>query len=371
MSEKKRKKMPSPVSPEQPAKLKKQAKALQQLQKKSQKIDFLCSQLADLIATIPNTVSLEDKDGRKWVTEQLTHRLFRKLDMGQCGELHQSPLIKKPVGKHSHGHFSLERDFHLALARHQFRTYYQIITDGNYQPVGAEVLLRWDHPRYGLISPEHFIPIAERTHLILPLGEWVLQETCEQLRKWQNAPSTVSLPLSVNVSSFQFSHSDFVHTLRRIVEEKEIKPGLLNLELTENLMLNDLSHCVDKMTRLKHLGIQFSMNNFGTGMASLKQLKKLPIDQLKIDRNLTQTVLFDHCDAAIVKVLTDMAKKLKLNTVAVGVEDEQQFDRLKQLGCSAFQGYLLGRPMLMEELEKLLTDVTQRKLYRHRITFVS
>lgn len=350
---KKLKKTAAHVRQNQYALTKKHSKTLQILQKNADKLHVFNSQLTQLIDAIPNTILLKDRDGRKLITNKLTKRLFKLHDLAWYGKTISTPL---EIGTdHEHGRMPLESELPFALEKRQLKLYYQIQVDRDSQILGAEALLRWEHPQYGLIVPEQFIPIAEQTALILPIGAWVLQTACKQLKLWQNDPLKKNLSLAVNISPRQFSHPEFTEQLRQLLKKTGINPALLKLELTESLMLHDISNTIEKMEKLKKLGVRFSMDNFGTGYSSLSHLKKLPIDQLKIDQFLMRDIAIDSCDAMIVKTIIDMTNKLGVNVIGGGVETEQQFTCLKQLGCSAYQGFLFGRPMPLDEFEKRIS----------------
>lgn len=338
--------------------VKKQSKTLQILQENAVKLYVFSTQLTNLIDAIPDAVLLKDREGRKLITDKLTKRLFKMHDLDWYGKIDIMPALasQQMLIDPKAVRMSLESDLHLALARQELKLYYQILVDSDRQSFGAEALLRWQHPRYGLITPDHFIPIAEQSNLILPIGIWVLTSVCEQLKQWRSDPLKKKLTLAVNISSRQFGQPQFIEQLRRILRETGINAAQLKLELTESLMLHDISNTVETMERLKLLGIQFSMDNFGTGYSSLSQLRVLPIDQLKIDQFLLRDIAVDSCDAMIVKTIIDMARKLGINVIAGGVETEQQFACLKQLGCSIYQGYLFGKPAPPDEFERLLNN---------------
>lgn len=338
--------------------VKKQSKTLQILQENAVKLYVFSTQLTNLIDAIPDAVLLKDREGRKLITDKLTKRLFKMHDLDWYGKIDIMPALasQQMLIDPKAVRMSLESDLHLALARQELKLYYQILVDSDRQSFGAEALLRWQHPRYGLITPDHFIPIAEQSNLILPIGIWVLTSVCEQLKQWRSDPLKKKLTLAVNISSRQFGQPQFIEQPRRILRETGINAAQLKLELTESLMLHDISNTVETMERLKLLGIQFSMDNFGTGYSSLSQLRVLPIDQLKIDQFLLRDIAVDSCDAMIVKTIIDMARKLGINVIAGGVETEQQFACLKQLGCSIYQGYLFGKPAPPDEFERLLNN---------------
>ncbi len=250
----------------------------------------------------------------------------------------------------------MERELRQALKNNQFDLYYQIQVDHQHRPLGAEVLLRWDHPEQGIVSPAHFIDLAEETGLISPIGLWVMKTACEQLCVWQDNELTRNLALSVNVSAKQFYQADFVSQIQQILHETSANPSLLKLELTESTTLENVEDTIAKMLNLKLLGIGFSMDDFGTGYSSLQYLKRLPLDQIKIDQSFVRDLTSDPNDAAIVKTIIAMTNMLGLNVIAEGVETNAQLDFLNQNGCHAFQGYLFSRPIPIYEFEKYLYD---------------
>ena len=245
----------------------------------------------------------------------------------------------------------LEEDLRHALEREQLRLYYQVQMDSRNRPFGAEVLLRWQHPVRGLIPPAKFIPLAEETGLIVPIGLWVLQTACAQLRVWQNNELTRDLSLAVNVSAKQFRRPDFVKQVQRTMMESGARPALLKLELTESIVLENVEDTISKMRELKLLGVSFSMDDFGTGYSSLQYLKRLPLDQIKIDQSFVRDIASDPNDAAIVQTIIAMSEVMGLLVIAEGVETEAQREFLDLRGCHAFQGYLFGRPVPLDEFE--------------------
>jgi diguanylate cyclase (GGDEF)-like protein/PAS domain S-box-containing protein len=249
---------------------------------------------------------------------------------------------------------ALEVDLRHALEKQQFRLYYQIQVDSLHRPLGAELLLRWEHPERGLVSPMQFIPLSEETGLIVPLGLWVLQTTCAQLKAWQHDAQTRDLTLAVNVSARQFRQADFVAQVQRILLESGAKPALLKLELTESTVLANVEDTISKMRELKMLGVSFSMDDFGTGYSSLQYLKRLPLDQIKIDQSFVRDIASDPNDAAIVQTIIAMTDVLGLNVIAEGVETEAQRKFLDKHGCHAFQGYLFGKPIPIDQFEDML-----------------
>jgi EAL domain-containing protein (putative c-di-GMP-specific phosphodiesterase class I) len=249
---------------------------------------------------------------------------------------------------------NMESELRLALDNHQFQLYYQIQVDSALRPLGAEVLLRWIHPERGLISPVQFIPLLEESGMIVPVGLWVLQTACAQLRAWQGDVLTRDLTLAVNVSAKQFRQPDFVVRVQRVLLDSGAKPSHLKLELTESMVLENIENTIAKMRELKLLGLSFSMDDFGTGYSSLQYLKQLPLDQIKIDRSFVRDIASDANDAAIVQAIIAMSDALALNVIAEGVETDEQREFLDEHGCHAFQGFLFGKPLPLEQFESSL-----------------
>ncbi|MDO9195195.1 EAL domain-containing protein [Rhodoferax sp.] len=250
-------------------------------------------------------------------------------------------------------HIALESELRSALPNHQFQLYYQIQMDNLHGVLGAEVLLRWEHPQHGLVLPHQFIPTAEETGVILPIGEWVLRKACEQLKEWEIDPATEGFMLSVNVSARQFRQPDFVDVVCKVLAQTGINPQRLKLELTESLVLHNIVDTIDKMKTLNQHGIHFSMDDFGTGYSSLAHLTSLPIQQLKIDRSFVRNIVTNDRDAVIVQTIIGMANNLGVAVIAEGVETEEQRTCLEQFGCLTYQGYLWGKPMPLREFEEL------------------
>jgi diguanylate cyclase (GGDEF)-like protein/PAS domain S-box-containing protein len=249
---------------------------------------------------------------------------------------------------------ALEADLRRGLQEKELALYYQPIVDGKGRLQGAEALVRWKHPRRGLVSPAEFIPLAEQTGLILPLGQWVLQAACEQLVVWSRSSLTRQFFLSVNVSVRQFRQPDFVEQVLGSLQSSGANPERLKLELTESLLLADVEDVISRMEYLRRYGVGFSLDDFGTGYSSLSYLKRLPLDQLKIDQSFVRDLQTDPNDAAIVRTILALAHSLDLAVVAEGVETTGQLEFLQRHGCQAFQGYLFGRPMPPEVLERAL-----------------
>ncbi len=249
---------------------------------------------------------------------------------------------------------SLEMDLACALAENQFKLYFQLQSTHDRQAIGAEVLLRWEHPKRGLVSPLEFIPLAEETKLILPIGLWVLDTACAQLKSWEGYPETRHLQLAVNVSAHQFHEDGFVSQVCAMLEKHAIQANRLKLELTESLVLNNIEDTIIKMHELKKIGVRFSMDDFGTGFSSLSYLTKLPLNQLKIDQSFVRNIGVKPTDAVIVQTIIGMANNLGMEVIAEGVETEGQRAFLEQHGCPAIQGYLFGKPVPIKQFERML-----------------
>jgi EAL domain-containing protein (putative c-di-GMP-specific phosphodiesterase class I) len=248
----------------------------------------------------------------------------------------------------------LENELRNAVEYHQFFLYYQLQVDQNLQPFGAEALIRWVHPVRDLVSPAEFIPIAEETGLILPIGKWILETACAQLSKWQLNTKTRHLILSVNVSAKQFHQPDFAAQIQSIVQRHGIDPTKLKLELTESILLENMVSIVDTMKAINALGVLFSLDDFGTGYSSLQYLKQLPLHQLKIDQSFVRDLAVDSSDKAIVNTIVAMAQSLGMEVIAEGVETEEQRLLLVIAGCNQYQGYLFAKPMPIDQLKEIL-----------------
>ena len=248
----------------------------------------------------------------------------------------------------------LESDMRLGIARGEYHFHYQPQVDITGRIFGVEALLRWNHPTRGSISPMEFIPLAEETGLIIPIGEWGLRTACIQLAEWAKSPQTSHLIIAVNVSATQFRQPDFVQEVKSILLLSGASPSKLKLELTETALADDISVVVEKMQALKDIGVTWSLDDFGTGYSSLSLLKRLPLDQLKIDKSFVSDLLSDKRSLAIINTLIDLSQTLNLAVIAEGVEDEKQLMALKSIGCLSYQGYLFGRPLPISELNDLI-----------------
>ncbi|MFI3155622.1 MAG: EAL domain-containing protein [Methylococcaceae bacterium] len=249
---------------------------------------------------------------------------------------------------------ALETDLRLALAGNQFKLYYQPQVCRTGKIIGAEALIRWDHPQRGLLSPLDFIPLAEENDLILPIGQWILETACAQIKIWEGSFHTQHLQLAVNVSAKQFYQADFVEQVCQIMRRSTINAEKLKLELTETLLLDNIDNTIIKMKALREIGVRFSMDDFGTGYSSLSYLTQLPFNQLKIDQSFVRNINVKSTDAVIVQTIIGMSNNLGMEVIAEGVETEMQRDFLEQHNCSVYQGFLFSKPVPIEQFESLL-----------------
>lgn len=247
----------------------------------------------------------------------------------------------------------IENELRKAIETEQFELHYQPKVDlHTWQIVGAEALLRWDHPERGWIGPDRFIPVAEDTGLILPLGDWVIRQACMQLRAWQDT-ALHDILVSVNVSGQQMYSNEILSAVENAVTAAGVDPARLELEITESMLMQDVEDTIVTLEKLRNLGVALSVDDFGTGYSSLSYLKRLPIDTLKIDRSFVRDLHEDSDDAAICAAIMAMAQQLELSVVAEGVELEAQLEFLRQHHCNLIQGYFFSKPLPVKEFEKL------------------
>ena len=249
---------------------------------------------------------------------------------------------------------NLKNDLNFALAHNQLEIHYQMQVALNEQAIGAEALLRWNHPELGQVSPAKFIPLAEETGLIIPIGNWVLQQACVQLKKWSSSTKTSTLRISVNVSALQFAQSDFVSQVENALKASDCNPKLLMLELTESLVVRNINEVVEKMKSLKDMGVLLSLDDFGMGYSSLSVLKQLPLDELKIDQSFVADAIQSSDSALIIQTIISMGGNLGLDVIAEGVANQDQENFLRKAGCKMYQGYLFGKPANIKAFETAL-----------------
>jgi diguanylate cyclase (GGDEF)-like protein len=280
----------------------------------------------------------------------------------------------KQMGSNTYSFYTKEMDTTLAKQRTIETHLRKAITKGElvvcYQPkvnildkkiTGAEALLQWNNPELGRVSPAQFIPLAEQTGLIVSIGNWVLNESCKQTKTWHNQGFT-DFSVAVNLSAYQFKTGDIAEQVAKALWDSELNPEMLELELTESLVMENLEKSLLMLRVLKTMGIKISIDDFGTGYSSLSQLRKFPVDSLKIDQSFVKNIHHENKqsdDCAVITTIITMAKQLGLKVIAEGVETQAQFDFLKQQGCDLIQGYLFSRPIIAEEFTKLLTQNRQ------------
>ncbi len=250
----------------------------------------------------------------------------------------------------------LEEELRLAVRTGQFLLYYQPQINRG-RMTGVEALIRWKHPRRGTVPPDEFIPLAEESRLILPLGEWVLEAACRQIASWAGREEAAHLSIAVNISALQFRQPEFVEQVLAALDRTGANPKNLKLELTESMLVDNVDEVISKMTELKSHGLSFALDDFGTGYSSLAYLKRLPLDQLKIDRAFVRDMLVDLTSGAIAQTIISLGRAMDLSVMAEGVETEEQRGFLAGLGCHSFQGYLFSRPLPLEEFEALLEGI--------------
>jgi diguanylate cyclase (GGDEF)-like protein len=306
----------------------------------------------ELFITISIGISLYPNDGADAPTllKNADAALYRAREQGGNNyQFYTADMNAKAMKR-----LSLENSLRRALERSEFEVYYQPVLDINTRKiVGMEALLRWHHPELGLVQPAEFIPLAEDTGMIVPIGEWVLRTACTQSKSWQEA-GFASLSLAVNLSARQFQQQNLAEVVVRILQETGLNPHNLELELTESSIMKNAESAVRTLGELKAMGVKIAIDDFGTGYSSLGYLKRLPIDILKIDRSFVSDVTTDPDDAALVMTIITLAHNLRLKVVAEGVDTEEQLSFLHLLRCDEWQGYLFSRPLPVEAFEELL-----------------
>jgi diguanylate cyclase (GGDEF)-like protein/PAS domain S-box-containing protein len=291
-----------------------------------------------------------DGDDAEMLVANVDTAMYRAKETGR----NSFQFFTRRMQEQSQERAAIESGLRRALPRGEFVLHYQpIFRLASREPIGTEALVRWRHPEKGILLPREFIPLAEDGGLITKVGEWVLRKACEQTRAWQ-ARGAPDLRVSVNVSARQFQHREFAAAVRRIVEETNLPPGTLELEITETIAMQDVAHTGRTLSELTHFGVQISMDDFGTGHSSLNYLKHFPIRRLKIDQSFVSGMVHDEKDKAIVATIIAIAGNLGLGVTAEGVETEEQAALLAGLGCPDAQGFLLGRPAPAEDLEAVL-----------------
>lgn len=327
----------------------------------------------EMAERIREAISLpfELETGRVHSTASIGITLFARNDGNADNVMKQADLAmyrSKDAGRHTISFFDpkmeaslnartvLENEMRKGIEHEEFTLHYQPQCDWAGKVKGVEALVRWNHPILGQVSPGEFIPIAEESGLILPLGKYILLKACSQSALWHERFPDSAIKMAVNISVRQFSAPDFVEEVQWVIEQTRIDPSRLELELTESLMVENIEEVIAKMTRLKEMGVSFSLDDFGTGYSSLSYLKRLPFDVLKIDQSFVRDILVDENDAMICKSTIVLAESMGLSVIAEGVETLDQRNRLEAFGCKCYQGYLLSRPLPADEFETFLTN---------------
>ena len=299
-------------------------------------------------ASVGATLFYGAKESSESLLKQADMAMYKAKEHGRNGLQFFDPAMQTAILERA----SLETELRRAIAANQLILHFQPQVVGDGRATGAEVLVRWQHPEHGLMAPGKFIPLAEETGLILPLGQWVLQAACEQLARWAQTPKTRHLSLAVNVSAYQFRRPDFVEQVLEALVNSGANAERLKLELTESLLIDDVPSVIEKMFILKAKGVCFSLDDFGTGYSSLSYLKRLPLDELKIDRSFVRDILSDHHDASIAKTIIALVQNLGMNVIAEGVELEAQREFLSAAGCHTYQGFFFCMPLPVVAFER-------------------
>jgi len=303
-------------------------------------------------ASIGITIFPDDGEDPDTLLKNCDIAMYRAKETGGNTRLFFTPAMNQEVVEKQ----SLNTDLHHALAREEFRLHYHPIVDlVSGDVVGLEALIRWQHPTQGLLAPSHFIPLAEETGMIVPIGEWVLTSACMQWQAWVQAGIEVP-PIAVNLSARQFRDSQLINTMTRILKESDVPPDHLILEITESMVMNDTDRAIETLRALRALGLQVAISDFGTGYSSLSYLKYLPVNILKIDQWFVRDITNDASDAAVVAMIINLAHSLHMTIIAEGVETEAQRLFLRDHGCDQYQGYYFSKPLppaaVIERLKK-------------------
>lgn len=279
------------------------------------------------------------------------NQIFAGLAAYVCMHLAYEDVLEKNI---------MEIELRDALLNREFLIFYQPQVSKTAEIIGVEALLRWQHPTRGLVPPNDFIPIAEGSGLMIPIGEWILRAACEQLKKWHLVPGFEAISIAVNVSASQFAEEQFVSKVLKVVKETGIEPSLLKIELTESMLVANIDAIIEKMALLKDRGIRFSLDDFGTGFSSLSYLRQLPLDQIKVDQSFVRNLLKTPADAAVTKTIIALGNDLDLDVIAEGVETELHRDALVSMGCHHFQGYYFSRPIIVADFELLVLSTREK-----------
>jgi len=305
-------------------------------------------------ASLGVSMRMEDDDTPELLMRYADLALSRAKEQGR----NTYQLYTHSMNMRSMERLKMENDMRRALADEQFILHYQPqVNVTTNEVIGMEALLRWKHPERGMVPPSQFVPVAEENGMIVPIGIWVLNQACKQNKEWQDR-GFPKVPISVNLSTRQFVQQNLADQVAEVLEETGLEPRYLELELTESMTL-DVEYTVKTLVQLKQLGIQISIDDFGTGYSSLSYLKKFPIHKLKIDRSFVRDIMDDPNDAAIVNTIIAMARHLKLQVIAEGVETVEQLHYLRQNHCHEVQGYYFSEPIPKEKTENFFSNWTE------------
>ena len=322
--------------------------------KKIQKVfdyPFLLS-MKEYFVTVSIGITMAPKDGKttQVLIKNADSAMYEAKDIGKNTYFYFDESINERLTEK----IQTQSELRKAIESNEFVLYYQpqinLETD---KIVGLEALIRWNHPTKGVISPQHFISLAEETGLIVPIGLFVLREACMQLKQWE-ARGFSNLIMAVNISVRQFKDRDFIHMVKNVISETGINPNKLELEITETLVLEDVDYTIETISKLRELGVTFSLDDFGTGYSSMNYLKNLPVNNIKIDKSFLDTVLDCKRDQDIVQTIISLAKTLELSVIAEGVEQTEQEAFLKEVKCNKAQGFYYSKPLPKEEIEMIL-----------------
>ncbi len=304
-----------------------------------------------ITASIGITLFPDNGESADDILRQADIAMSRAKEQGRNNFQFYMPSMQQAVTERH----TLEKDLRQALQEGQLELFFQPQISRENKLIGAECLLRWQHPEQGMVSPARFIPVAEDSGLILDVGHWVLQRACTQLKHWQSDPHGPALKrLAVNISPKQFYQADFVAQVRDILIQTGADPSTLELELTEGMLISNIEDAIDKMQALQRIGVHFSIDDFGTGYSSLSYLKRLPVDKLKIDQSFVHDITQDSNDAAIVDTIIAMARHLGLEVIAEGVESALQLEFLRERNCDTYQGFYFSRPLPLDEFMRFV-----------------
>jgi diguanylate cyclase (GGDEF)-like protein len=304
-----------------------------------------------LTASIGITVLGIQKEGTEEVLQQADIAMYQAKAEGRNTVRFFAPELQVAINART----ALEEELRIAIKQDQLLLYYQPLVN-NGRVIGAEALVRWMHPQRGILFPDTFIPLAEETGLILPLGDWVLQTACRQLAAWADREETAHLMIAVNVSARQLRQPEFVEGVLVTLARSGANPHRLEFELTENMLVENIEEVIAKMSQLKLHGLKFSLDDFGAAYSSLSYLQRLPLDRLKIDRAFVRDIISGANGGAIAQAIVSLSRAMSLQVLAEGVETEEQREYLCGIGCHAYQGYLFSWPVPLEDFEKLLAE---------------